>query len=220
MTASPARVAARHLATTLSPAILAAKFQRLDGAVRGFERQWAPIIEAGQLGMYERKAIVQAWAWIDEPGRDLVRWVLETRAIPPGKAKSVELMARSFLEYEPTRPPRKIDSWWTKSRDGIHLLLETQGWPEKSLDAPTEAGVQEVQKVGPFTVHNTVHLEGKKLASTLEVIEQATAAVSRAGSKASRVLYGDIRVVGRLLQPKSLAWYFVKDDEVYLRPHP
>ena len=73
--------------------------------------------------------------------------------------------------------------------------------------------------MGPFEVHNTLHLTGDALDGTKEVIVKAQSALQASGSRLSKVLYGDIRVVGQIRGTNTLAWYLPNEDEVYLRPH-
>lgn len=151
-----------------------------------------------------------AWTWLVRWGTDVATWVVETRTIPKGKEKAVELAARLFTMAN--RSPKDIPTWWDKNEKHIHLLVEALSWPER-----TEGSLQEKFSVGPFTVHNTLHLEEGKLQGTVSVIVKAMQKI-KPFHKFNKVLYGDVFVVGQLRHSKSLAWYYNQDDTVYLRP--
>jgi hypothetical protein len=152
------------------------------------------------------------WGRIIIHAQQIARWIVETRSIPPGKAKAVELAARA-VEASRTK---NIVKWWAKNRRHIATILEAEKWPERG-ESPRE--VQELVKVGPFTVHNSLHLDDRKLDTIKSLLTQAETKLRRAGSDLARVLYGDVFLVGRLKQPRTLAWYYEAGDDVYLRPH-
>jgi len=148
-------------------------------------------------------------------GHNLAKFILEHKVVPRGKAKNLEKIAKVFLSAR--RAPRKVDTWLQKNSPGIHIMLESQSWPNKE-DQPDQDDIQ--FGVGPFTVHNVVGLEGSKLESTRKTIESALNFLKK--SKVPRVqgvLYGPVMVVGQLSQPRTLAWYYPSDDTVYMRPH-
>ena len=109
--------------------------------------------------------------------------------------------------------PRDILKWMYKNDASNRLLrYKCERWPEK-----TEG--DEKFKLGPFTVHNTIGLEGAELEKVKVTIKKATAAIKRlqipAGIK--KVLYGDIYIVARIQKSKTIAWYFFNEDNVYIR---
>lgn len=224
MIPTPARIALLHLARDFPPDQVALisrnyreKVARFDAEVRASvpreqERAWR----------YYNASLQGSWKWLAYYGREVVLWVVETRSFPAGKAKAVELAARLFPSGSSARPPRDVPAWWEKNAKHALLLVEALDWPEKK-EAPLGEGVGGVQEkfaVGPFMMHNTLHLEGDKLASTVALLEAASQKIRGAspGSLAD-VLYGDVLVVGRIRQANKLAWYFIADDTLYLRPH-
>ena len=218
---SSTRVAIRflRLAREWKPDQIAMRFRDTKKRVLQYDEEWARFVARtppGPIGRWEKSDLADQWWWLKHDAEYAVDWVLETRAIPSGKAKQVELLARAFKAY--AKAPGNVIGWWMKNRPLLNLLLDAEGWPEKSLGGG-EGDVQEVLAVGPFTVHNTLHLTGEKLAATVSVIEGAVSALERAGSRLSKVLYGDVRVVGQLMKSRTLAWYLPNHDEVYLRPH-
>lgn len=150
------------------------------------------------------------WGRVVSPGRQLRNWVVETRAIPRGKAKAVELAFRAFE----TRRPRKTLKWWRKNRRHIDTLLEAESWPERGESD------EDIYDIGPLVVHDTLHLTPSELERTLGVVEHAVERIQDAEDPFARVLYGPVYVVGRLRMPKHLAWYYFEEDVVYLRPQP
>lgn len=145
-------------------------------------------------------------------GHDLVRHVLETKAVPKKDKASFQKLAEMFLKMK--RLPNKMDRWWDKYSRYQHLLASSKSWPQK------QDGSEEKYKVGVFTVHNTVGLSGEDLDKTNKSIEAALKFLNMSSKipKAKQVLYGDIYIVDRLLQSKTMAWYYDQDDKIYLRP--
>jgi hypothetical protein len=143
---------------------------------------------------------------------ELARWVIRFKSIPKGKAKALERAAKPFLSAR--QAPRKIATWILKNEKNVDFLLEAyERWPDKGDDSPDR------YKVGPFTIHNTLQLEGDDLAKTNKVIEAATKFLKGSGIPgAAKALYGDVYVVGKLQGHNTLAWYNFRDDNVYLRP--
>lgn len=150
------------------------------------------------------------WTDVAYAARGVGRWVIETREIPRGKAKAVELAVRAFQ----TRKPRDVLAWWKKNRRRVDTLLESQNWPERT------SASEDVYDVGPLTVHDTLHMSRAERDRTLGVIEDAVSAIRSSEPALSDVLYGDVQVVGRLREARTLAWYYPEDDVVYLRPQP
>lgn len=193
---SPARVAARHIARAYSSGDVAAMADKFREAIR----------------LFEKILFVMTWRKLINAGRDVATWVVETRAIPPAKVKAVEMAARLFLTA--ARDPKDHAVWWEKNEKHARLLLEALSWPEKMEGGD---GVQEKVTVGPFVMHNTLHLADEKLASTISVVEKATLRIRSSNGKLAKVLYGDVFVVGKISQSRDLAWYYINDDSLYLR---
>ncbi len=143
-------------------------------------------------------------------GRPLSNWVIQTRVIPPGKAKAVEMAARSL---NIARVPKDVVEWNQKNGARLALLLEAASWPERSSGGSAAA---QVEKVGPFKVHNTIDADAKHFKEVKGLIENAARALSTTRDF-KKVLYGDVFVVGQLKQSTTLAWYNVNHDEVFVR---
>lgn len=101
------------------------------------------------------------------PAAELARWIIRFKSIPKGQAKSLEKAAKPFLSVR--RIPRKIAGWLLKNEKNITYLVRAFGtWPDKTEASPDK------YNIGPFTIHNTLQLEGDDLAKTNKVIEAAT----------------------------------------------
>ena len=147
-------------------------------------------------------------------GQQLAKYIIQFKSIPKGKAKAVQQAAALFIKMR--RAPRNLDSWWQKNAKFMQTMLESRTWPLKNIEDDST----EVYKLGPFEVHNTLGLADDDLAKTNKAIESAAKFLksSRIPGR-DRVLYGPIMVVGKLSQPRTLAWYYPSDDTVYLRAH-
>lgn len=144
-------------------------------------------------------------------GRPLADWVIQTRSIPSGKAKGIELAARLM---QMSRAPKDIPAWYEKNSERLSLLQEATRWEDR---ASGEAGENlEVVQVGPFKVHNTIGANAKQLNEIKGLVESAARSLGTTFDF-KKVLYGDVFVVGQLKQSETLAWYAVKADDVYLR---
>lgn len=137
-------------------------------------------------------------------------WVVQTRTLPRGFAKKVEIAVR-----ETKKKPRDIWKAWPKLRKHLGLLLEARKWPPKGSVAEDES---KVFLLGPFEVHNTLEIEGAKLDKVKEIVTLALKALKKGGVKFHRVAYGPIYIVGQLRQAHHAAWYNIDHDDIYVRP--
>lgn len=143
--------------------------------------------------------------------RPLADWIIQTRVIPPGKAKAIEMAARAVGSM--ARLPQDILDWNKKNGDRLNLLLEAASWPERS---GSDESASQVATVGPFKVHNTVGANDKQFKEIQGLIENAARSLATTRDF-RKVLYGDVFVVGQLKQSNTLAWYNITNDEVYVR---
>lgn len=144
--------------------------------------------------------------------RPLADWVIQTRSIPAGKSKAVELAARLVTNI--ARVPTDAVAWYGKNSGKLDLLLEAAQWGER---ASTESDDNlEVATVGPFKVHNTIGANAKQLGEIKGIVENAVRSLGTT-LDFRKVLYGDVFIVGQLKQSTTLAWYSVTEDDVYVR---
>jgi len=169
-------------------------------ALARFDATFAEYGDAPHSGLVLQKDLVPVF----NASRNLLDWILQTRTIPPRKAKGIEMVARLFEK----RLPSNIPPWYAKNRARLPLLIEAAEWPARSSES-------DVAKVGSFTLHNTV---GAPLAQ-FEEIQKLVAVAERHLSVLDfrKVAYGDVYVVGQIKKSNTLARYSVAEDDVYLR---
>lgn len=144
----------------------------------------------------------------------LAKYIIQFKSIPKGKARNVQRALAIFMKMR--RAPRKPDTWWKKNAKHMQLILESRAWPNKKIEDETD----EVYQLGPFEVHNTLGLIETDLKKTNKAIESAHKFLSTSRiPRVRQTLYGPVMIVGRLQQPRTLAWYYPNDDTVYLRAH-
>ena len=140
--------------------------------------------------------------------------ILGTKKIPPGMEKPLELAARLFMSTP--RCPQDIVAWYDLNEKKINLLLDASyKWADR---IEGEEGEQTF-KLGPFTIVNTLGLNGTDLdgvKDTLGKVIRLTANVPLRDFH--KVLYGEIYLVGKLQNAKTLAWYYISEDYIHVRP--
>lgn len=170
----------------------------------------------GWTGNEHELIMAASYAWIDmiAGSRPLVHYIIDKLVVPEGKTKAFEVAARLIGTTTNKSRPRNIFAWWWEHEAQIDLLM--QGylyWPEKA------EGTKDLFKVGPFSVHNTVNLKGAKLNQIKEILETTAATLEKnCIPDLDKTLYGDVYLVAQIQEAKTLAWYNIKTDKVYLRP--
>ena len=155
-----------------------------------------------------------AWSRLVARGREWGEDVIDTIAIPPKKAKGVEMAVRVFNRQ---KPPKDIPSWARDNDQRFQLLLEAGAWPER-----TEGG-DDLFRVGSFTTHNTIGASGKDLAKAVGAIEKAIRGAKSLSSSDfpgfQSMVTGDLYLVGEIGRKSWGAWYMPGKDSIYLRPN-
>ena len=136
----------------------------------------------------------------------IAQWISETREIPSGKAKKLEMALRVLMSIK--RGPNDPKAWWEKNVENVNFILETENWPEKSEE--------KVYVINGIRVHDSIHLPPQKLDITLKVIDSVTDRIKSHGY--GQILYGDILIVGQLMKSNVLAWYYKESDNINIRP--
>ena len=152
-----------------------------------------------------------AWGPLVGKARDVARWVVMTRVVPPGKEAELAAISRS-LE---ARSTTSVSSWWARNKKGIYLLLDALEWPGKE-DEGVESPFQEIVHTPQFKIHNTVHLEGERLNQLIEFVGSG-AKVLLSNLKSKETAYGDVYIVNKLLKNNWNAWYNIGDDDIFIR---
>jgi hypothetical protein len=141
------------------------------------------------------------------------RWVLSTRTIPPNKVKALEDAIRLVNR---TRSTRNVPAWWASHGKHIRLLAAALAWPERA--AARTGGGGGTFRVEPFLVHDTLNLNRTAREEIATHLEEAVKAIRSKGVPYSKVLYGEVHVVGQLLRANTAAWYSPKYDSLNVRP--
>ena len=165
-----------------------------------------------QLQLAFERGVRRYWEYVINAGAELSRIVLDQKAIPAGQAKKIEMAARLFMSA--LRFPKKFDNWMKKNTRHIKYLEEAaKKWKDK------EEG-DELFKIGPFDVHNTIGASDKDLEGIKTLVSKGISLVKKASGALTgykKTLYGDVFVVGKLLKSHTMAWYEIGDDSVYMR---
>ena len=108
--------------------------------------------------------------------------------------------------------PQDVHAWYAKNQRFLDTIVEAVKWPEK------QEGSDQLFKVGPFTVHNTLGISGSALDAFKKMLEVVVQKVKgNAVPGFSQVLYGDVYLVGQLKGANTAAWYNTQEDVVYCR---
>lgn len=167
-----------------------------------FRETFARYGKEPHTGLIPARDLVPVW----NSGREVSDWILQTRSIPAGKAKAVEMAARTIRG----NIPKDIPSWYEKNNKRFDVLLEAADWSERS-----SAG--EVEKVGNITVHNTIGASPGQFKEIQELVANAEKVIHSVGFGTERVLYGNVFVVGQLKQARTAAWYEPETDDIFVR---
>lgn len=185
-------------------------------------RAQLPILEEGCRGMKEAvetaitEALLSPTFFVSfkaaiHAGKKVVAGVLSQRSIPAGKSKPMEMVYR-LLDNTNDYPKNGV-KWWQTNGKRLEFLIEAaKTWP------PKQVGGDELFVLEPFKVHNTVGARGAELESLKKGLERVVDAVkSNPIPGFSRVLYGDVHVVANVGKGDHAAWYYPRDDSIYLR---
>ena len=175
------------------------------------------------IDRYIREADLTDWRAISElrsAFHQLIRYgklwlahVIDTKAIPPKKAKGVEMLARLFSKRYSHKGPRSgIAKWYADNKKRFPLLKETHSFPERTADGGG------IWTVGPFEVHDTVGADEDERQRVTEIIERAIRVKGNTGLPGfPRVLYGKVYIVGQVARKNWAAWYMPAKDAIYMR---
>lgn len=143
-------------------------------------------------------------------------WVLQTRHIPGGRFKALEMVIRCLEGLASQRwnyTPEEVMAWRDAHGHRLRLLHEALDWGERSLGC-------QMSDCGGVVLHNTAGVSAERF----RVIQTQVADVSRvirATRDHHRVLFGSLYLAGQILPlPKfkeRKAWYDIDRDEIYFR---
>jgi hypothetical protein len=162
------------------------------------------------IGIRDIPAMKHHWLALMRAGKLVSQWVVTTRSLPSGKETRVEAITKAFSAFS----TNNIISWWERNQEGLNLLLEALEWPER-----VEGGggaYQEIIPIPPLRLHNTVHWSGENLKALVYWADHGIRKLQSHPTLA-KVLYGDVYLVGQLRRTRTLAWYSVAQDEVFIK---
>jgi len=175
----------------------------------------APVEKKIRKQMISRRSryFQRDWVMLTDRGERFMELALGTVAIPRGQAKKVQAAARLFIAAR--RVPQNIYTWMRRNEKNLDMPATMVKWPEKD---EVESDIEEKFKIGPLVIHNTIQLEGKKLDDTKKILRKIVRLIkSSKVTGALKTLYGDVLVVAKLNQPKVMAWYNPRKDDIWIR---
>lgn len=161
--------------------------------------------------------LIAPWLVFVAVGPRLSTEILENKEIPEKYQKKIVSVFQAFnIIKANTKNRRGFDlvKWFDKFKPLVDLLLlAAKTWPDKTI------GNQSLFELGPFRIHNTLGLSGNDLTGVKSSIEKILTLLPKTRVVGiQKVLYGDIYIVAKIRQERNLAWYFIKEDTIYLRP--
>jgi len=185
-----------------------------------FERAHKEFVEAladGKKRGLAGDSVVRRWAnlpWVElmQRGHLIAEGIQGTRSTPARSAKGMEMAHRLYSRSRAM--PKDVYKWWGTNEKRILLTLEAaKTWPEK------KEGSDDLFRVGPFLVHNTIGITGSKLEVFKKMLETATKKIKsdRTVPGIKKVLYGDVYLVGKIAGAHAAAWYNIREDVIYCR---
>jgi hypothetical protein len=161
--------------------------------------------------------VVRRWAnvpWVQlmQNGYKIAEGIQGSRSIPARSAKGIEMAHR--LYYRSRKMPTDVYKWWKTNQKRLLLTtIAAKTWPEK------QEGTDDLFRVGPFLVHNTIGASGAKLEVFKKMLETAIKKIKgiRGIPGFKKVLYGDIYLVGQITKAHTAAWYDPSEDAIYCR---
>ena len=143
-------------------------------------------------------------------------WVLQTRSIPVGRFKALEMVIRCLEGLASQRwnyTPEEVMAWRDAHGHRLPLLHNATGWGERAFG-------RQMVDCGGIVVHNTAGVSAERF----KVIQTQVADVSRAIRATRdhhRVIYGSIYLAGQILPLPEFrmreAWYDIDRDDLYFR---
>lgn len=200
------------VAKRLTPAAFEMAGARFRLAYVAFLKQMEAVTEI-PVNQRSRYSDHPPWIGLINAARPLAESILTMKTIPAGQTKPLEMAVRLVLNAK--RPPEDIVKWYTTNRNRIKLLNQAIAWPFK------EEGVEDDQtfKIGPLTIHNTLGLSGNDLTAVKASIQKTIDLIKRLDvPHIEKVLYGDVHLVAKLKQNRTIAWYAIASDDIFVRP--
>ena len=143
-------------------------------------------------------------------GRYIAAHIIKEKAIPQNKSKGIELVVRLFTNLK--KVPKDFAVWFNKNRERFLLMIETQKWPDKKEG-------EQIQKVGPFMVHDSIGLSSEDMNDVVSLIANSVTKLHLTQApNVMRIAYGPVYMVAQIQRRHWAAWYYPQTDLVYVRP--
>lgn len=142
-------------------------------------------------------------------GRTLSHLTAQVKLVPPQHRRLFETARREFART------RKFDypTWFGKNIAMLRMMYDVGSWPDVPAATPEAegGGAGGVTLIGSIRV---VNQSGQDPDKAVDLVRRAARALSDSGVPSiTKVLYGDVFVVGEVARKKTLAaWYFRDRD--------
>ena len=204
-TAAPVKVDSKVIDAydTLGKAITAASLTAVPSNYASLHKR--------EQGIYDNRVLVVLAPGINAIITTLGDHILKDRVVPAHKLKGFERALQAIMQMK--RFPNKAYTWFQRNEKGLKLIWSTVNDPLR--DDTDETLNFELEG---FNVFNTIQAQDKELKEIHHVIKKAVEMIKASGlPQMSRLLYGDLSIVGKINKPEILAWYYLKADNVELR---
>lgn len=190
-------------------------------------KPWTPVeANAGTVGYSAKRHAIDGQRKVNDPGHKLFLSILQTYTLPPALRKKVEMASRLYLkETNPRFKNRGLTSYleYIRVYEKYMALLQAHLATAKEAIAKgkehSEGGEggegATKMKVGPFTLVNTGGFSEKQMQEVADVVQKVTAYAQSSG--VGDVCYGEIQVTNTISQAKTLAFYLIASDEMFIR---
>lgn len=142
-------------------------------------------------------------------GRTLSYLVAQVKLVPPQHRRLFDTARREFART------RKFDypTWFGKNIAVLRMMYDVGSWPDVASNTPDAEGgdANGVTLIGSIRV---VNQSGQDPEKSVDLVRRAARALSDSGVPGiTKVLYGDVFVVGEVARKKTTAaWYFPDRD--------
>jgi hypothetical protein len=141
-------------------------------------------------------------------GRKMVDLASRLKQVPSQHRRMFDAARREFART------RKFDHmvWFAKNVKMLRDLYDIGSWPDIAAGAPDDGGAGAVTLIGSIRV---VNQSDQDPAKSVDLVRRAARALSDSGVPGiTRVLYGDVFVVGDIARKRSVAAWYVRDKDV------
>ena len=143
-------------------------------------------------------------------GRTLTSLAAQIKLVPSQHRRLFETARREFART------RKFDypTWFGKNIAMLRMMYDVGSWPDVPAATPGAEGdtAGAVTLIGSIRIVNQTDQDPDK---SVDIVRRAVRALSDSGVPSiTRVLYGDVFIVGEVARKKSLAAWYYKDRDI------